>query len=407
MDEKILKPFAELVLKFGVNLQKGQRVEISCPVEKYDVARVFISTAYEMGAKYARVRWNDEKVDANTYLNADEEELVNLPKWLVMSKNELVDKNFCYVAIAAEDPYAFSAVPAQKLAKICKARSKALKAFSDVVMANGIRWCVASVPTYEWAKTVFPNEENPEQKLFEEIAKTMRLDCANPAIEWENHIKNLVRHAEFLTAQDFEYLHFSNALGTDLKVGLADNHVWLSALEKAKDEIDFIANMPTEEVFTAPHRLKVDGTVYSAMPLVYNGQVIDGFSINFRKGKIVGFAAKKGYSTLKELIETDAGTFRLGEVALIGKNSPIAKSGILFYNTLFDENASCHLAIGKAYPTTIENGDKLSAKELKALGANDSVEHVDFMIGTPDLEVYGIKKNGEKVQIFSNGDWTV
>ena len=407
MDSKSIKQFAKLILKFGVNLQNGQCFELSCPVTEYKVARIFIDTAYEMGAKYARVRWNDEKIDASTYLNADEIELINVPKWFVLSKNELVEKNFCYVAISAEDPYAFKGVPEDKIARIAKARSKALKKFSDTVMANGIRWCVVSVPTLQWAKSVFPNSKKPEKDLWQEIFKTMRLDCDNPEQQWQEHVDKLIRHANQLNDFNFDYLHFANSLGTDLKIGLADNHVWLSALEKAKDGVNFIANMPTEEVFTAPHRLKADGKLYSAMPLVYNGNIIDKFSLTFKEGKIVDYSAEKGYSTLKGLIETDNGTLRLGEVALIGKNSPIAKSGILFYNTLFDENASCHLAIGKAYPTTIKNGSSLSTAELKDLGANDSVEHVDFMIGTDDLIVTGITKDGKKIPVFTDGDWVI
>lgn len=407
MDKLELKKFASLILKFGVNLQKGQCVEIACPVQKYEVAEIFVKTAYEMGAKYARVRWGDESVDAVTYQNADEKMLTDIPKWFVLSKEELVEKNFCYVAIAADDPNAFKDVASDKLSRIATARSKALKRFSDVVMANGIRWCVVSVPTLEWADAVFPNSENAEEKLWEEIKKTMRLDAPSPEKAWEEHVNTLIARAEFLNEQNFEYLHFKNGVGTDLKVGLADNHIWISALEKAKDGIEFIANMPTEEVFTSPHRLKTDGTLVSALPLSVNGNIVDEFTITFKKGKIVNYTAKRGYDILKELINTDKGTFRLGEVALIGKSSPIAKSGVLFYNTLFDENASCHLAIGKAYPTTVKNGDTLSKDELKKLGLNDSIEHVDFMIGTPDLTVTGIRPTGEEIPVFIDGDWVI
>ena len=195
--------------------------------------------------------------------------------------------------------------------------------------------------------------------------------------------------------------------GTDIKVGLCDNHKWLSAKEVAKDGVPFIANLPTEEVFTAPHRLRVDGTLKSALPLCENGQIIDGFSLTFKNGKVVDFSAQKGYETLKQILQTDQGTLRLGEVALIGKNSPIAKSKILYYNTLFDENASCHLAIGKGYPTTVIGGEKLSKSELKSLGLNDSSEHIDFMIGTDDLSVTGVTDNGEEFTLFTNGEWTI
>ena len=296
-------------------------------------------------------------------------------------------------------------MPSDKIAMAVRARSKALKKFSDCVMSNGIRWCVVSVPTEQWAKQVFPNSKNPVNDLSIAIEQAMRLDNADPVKEWEGHLSTMQAHADKLNKLDFEYLVFENANGTNLKVGLADGHKWLSAKELAKDGLDFVANMPTEEVFTAPHRLKVDGVLRSALPLSYNGQIIDNFTIEFKRGKIVSFSAEKGYETLKELIETDKGTHYLGEVALIGKNSPIAKSGILFFNTLFDENASCHLAIGKAYPTTLKDGEALSKKELAARGANNSVEHVDFMIGTPDLRVTGVTKSGEKIAVFIDGEW--
>ena len=219
------------------------------------------------------------------------------------------------------------------------------------------------------------------------------LDSENPVEEWQKHISTLQRRANYLNENNFEYLYFCNSLGTDIKVGLAKNH--------------FVANIPTEEIFTAPHKDKINGVVYSALPLSLDGKIVDEFSLTFKDGKVVDFSAKTGYDTLKELIATDEGTLSLGEVALIGKNSPIAKSGILFYNTLFDENASCHLALGKGYPTTIKGGESLTTDQLKELGVNDSVEHIDFMIGTPDLQVYGIKPNGEKVTLFVDGEWII
>lgn len=407
MQGKILKKFAETVLSVGVNLQEDQGLEIICPVEKSEVAVALAKTAYEMKAKIVNVRWECEQVDKLNFLNASVKTLTDIPKWFVESKNYLVEKGFCYVAIAAENPSAFKDVPPEKLAESAKARGKALKKFFSQVMSNGIRWCVVSVPTSEWAKQVFPNEKDPENKLCEEIVKTMRLDAKYPVREWENHIEKLETRAKFLNDNDFAALHFSSGAGTDFTVGLCDGHKWLSAQEKAKDGLPFVANMPTEEVFTAPHRLKADGIVKSAMPLCYSGQIIDGFTLTFKKGKVVNFSAEKGYDVLKNLINTDNGTRRLGEVALIGKNSPIAKSGILFYNTLFDENASCHIALGKGYPTTITNGGNMTKKELTDRGLNDSIEHVDFMIGTKDLNVEGIKKDGTHVQIFENGEWVI
>ena len=407
MQEKLLKKFAETVLSVGVNLQEDQGLEIVCPVEKSEVAVALATVAYEMKAKIVHVRWECENIDKLNFLNASLKTLTDIPKWFVESKNYLVEKGFCYVAIAAENPSAFKDVPPQKLAASAKARGKALKKFFSQVMSNGIRWCVVSVPTYEWAKQVFPNAKDPEDKLCAEIVKSMRLDLKDPIREWEKHIKQLEYRAEFLNDNDFSALHFKSGAGTDFTVGLSNGHKWLSAQEKAKDGLPFVANMPTEEVFTAPHRLKADGIVKSAMPLCYSGQIIDGFTLVFKKGKVVDFSAEKGYEVLKNLIDTDKGTRRLGEVALIGKNSPIAKSGILFYNTLFDENASCHIALGKGYPTTISNGENMTKKELSARGLNDSIEHVDFMIGTKDLKVEGIKKDGTHVPIFKDGEWVI
>lgn len=404
---KKLYDFAELVLGVGVNLQKGQGLEIVCPVEKSEVAVAFSEKAYEMGARIVNVRWSCEKTDRVNYLYAEEEALTDIPKWFVDSKNYLVKKGFCYVAIDAEDPSAFKDVPSEKLAAVSKKKSKLLKAFSDEVMSNGIRWCVVSVPTESWAKKIFPAAADPVEELSFAIEKTMRLDEKNPLEAWQKHIDTLNRRAEFMNAKNFEYLHYTSANGTDLMLGLAENHVWVSSQEKAKDGVPFVANMPTEEIFTAPHKDKINGVVKSALPLSYNGQIIENFSFTFKKGKVIDFSAEKGYDVLKKLLETDAGTLSLGEAALIGKNSPIAKSGILFLNTLFDENASCHLALGKGYPTTVKGGAEMTVKELKKLGVNDSVEHVDFMIGSPDLSVTGIGYDKSETPLFVDGEWVI
>lgn len=406
-DKNLLKNYARLVYKVGVNLQNGQGLEIACPVELYKIAEIFTETAYESGAGIVNVRWIDQKTDKLKYLHADFDLLQKIPKWQVSSKEYLLDNDFCYVAIDADDPNAFSSVPSQRLGAYVKAKSKAFKKFSDGVMANAIRWCVVSVPSKNWAKLVFPKEKNPEKRLFSEIVKTMRLDTPDPVAEWEKHVQTLEKRATYLNDKRFYALRFKSGNGTDLTVGLCDDHVWLSAREKARDGVYFVANMPTEEVFTAPHNKRINGVVKSALPLCYNGNKIEDFTLTFKDGKIIDFTAEKGYSTLKELIATDDGTLSLGEVALIGKNSPIAKSGILFYNTLFDENASCHLAIGKSYPTNVRNGENLTDGQLEQKGANDSHEHVDFMIGTKDLSVTGIACDGQETVIFSDGEWAI
>ncbi len=407
LKNEILVDYAKLVLKVGVNLQAGQALEIACPVEKYQVAEIFAEQAYQMGAGLVRIRWENQNIDKLSYQFAKEETLCDIPKWLVDCRNSLVEKGFCYVAISADDPSKFKDIPAEKLGAVAKARAKALKKFSDAVMANKIRWCVVSVPTLSWAKQVFPTAKDPEKELAVQLERAMRLDQPNPIEAWQKHIERLEKRAEFLNYSRFEYIKFENAKGTNLKVGLADDHVWISAREKAQDGVHFVANMPTEELFTAPHRLKVDGVLKSALPLCENGQIIDDFTLTFKDGEIIDYSATIGYQTLKQLIETDPGTKRLGEIALIGKNSPIAKSGVLFYNTLFDENASCHLAIGKGYPTTIKDGEKLDVAQLKQMGLNDATDHFDFMIGTADLKVTGIKKDGSEVHLFIDGEWVI
>ena len=399
--------YADLAVKIGVNLQKGQRLEIVCPTEREDFALILAETAYKNGAKTVRINWENQKAERLDFTYAKKEDLCQIPKWLIEQKNALVEDNACYIYVDAEDPNAFLGLDEEKISDYITAKAKALKTYKDAVMSNGIRWCVISVPSKIWADTVFNGEENSFEKLENAIAKCMRLETENYFDEWQNHIEKLSARAEFLNEKDFEYLHFESSNGTNLTVGLADGHIWTSAMEKAKDGVNFIANMPTEEIFTSPHRLKVDGIVKNALPLALNGNIVDGFTIKFSKGEVVDFSAEKGYETLKRLIETDDGTKRIGEVALIGKNSPISKTGVLFYNTLFDENASCHLALGKAYPTTVKNGDKMSDKELLSAGLNDSVEHIDFMFGTEDLTVTGINKNGENTLLFTNGEWCI
>lgn len=406
-DKQTLYNYSTLVLKFGVNLQKGQGLEIACPVDCADVARTLKKRAYELGASIVRIRWDDDISKKIDYEFADTNALLDIPKWFVDSKNDLVKRDFCYIAVDAEDPFLFKGISAQKLAVVAQKRAKLLKEFSNNVMKNQIRWCVASVPTSAWAKQVFPQSQDAEKELTTAIENCMRLNLPDPEKAWQEHIDRLNSRAEFLNKMNFSHLHFVSKHGTDFTVGLADNHEWLSARERAQDGVYFVANMPTEEVFTAPHRLKAEGIVKSALPLSYNGQIVDNFSLTFKKGKVVDFSAQVGYETLAHLLETDSGITRLGEVALIGKSSPIAQSKILFYNTLFDENASCHLALGKAYPTTIKNGGEMSKDQLKKLGANYSVEHVDFMIGTDDLTVTGITYDNKKTVLFKDGDWII
>jgi aminopeptidase len=274
-------------------------------------------------------------------------------------------------------------------------------------MSNKNVWCVASIPTKPWAKKVFPDlsEEEAVEKLWENIFKTVRVDMEYPVAAWDEHKSNLKKSMEFLNNSKFKFLHYKNSLGTDLRIELPKDHIWLGGSDLTPEGVEFIANMPTEEVFTLPKKNGVNGVVWSSMPINRNGNIIDKFSLTFKEGRIVDFSAEEGYDVLKTLVETDEGSRYLGEVALVPYASPISKLGILFYNTLFDENASCHLAIGEAYPVCIKNGENMSKEELKKAEVNDSSVHVDFMIGTKDLEITGIAESGQEIPVFKDGNF--
>ena len=309
----------------------------------------------------------------------------------------------------AEDPNVLKGCDPDKVAAAELARLKADKDRRKATMSNYLRWTIVSIPTRAWASQVFPDVDPDEavDKMWNAIGHIMRLDTPNPTEAWRKHISTLHRRADFLNKHNFEYVHMTNKCGTDLTVGLATEHVWIAAEEEGQDGVPFTANMPTEEIFTAPHNRKINGTVVNALPLVNNGNVIDNFAITFKDGKVVDYKAEIGYEALKGILSADEGVLSLGEIALIGKNSPIAESGTLFFNTLFDENASCHLALGASYPTTVKDGNALTPKQLKERGMNSSLQHVDFMVGTKDMDIDGIDHDGNIVPLFRNGEWVI
>ncbi len=406
LNQDKLAKFAELSLKIGVNLQPNQEVYIRSQIECAEFARTIAETAYKLGAKKVYIDYSDEKMTRIMYDYETPETLKEIPSWLVDIRNKAVDKKMAVISIASENPSMFAGVAPEKIKAYNVALKQSYKYFYDCMMGNGFRWLVISVPTTAWAEKVFPNDENAVDKLWDAIGNTMRLDYQDPTKEWKKHIETLNRRAEFLNKNNFDYIHMTSKNGTDLKVGLSIGHIWTAAQEEAQDGIPFTANMPTEEIFTAPHKYKVNGIVHNALPLVNKGNIIDDFSITFKDGRIVDYTAKVGLDALKNIIETDEGSHYLGEIALIGKNSPIAKSGIMFYNTLFDENASCHLAFGKGYPTTVKNGNDLNVLELDKIGVNDSIEHCDFMVGTKDMNIVGVSGDKE-VTLFVDGEWVI
>jgi aminopeptidase len=402
----MLEKYARLVVRTGVNLQKGQLLVLNSPIECAPFTRLLAEEAYREGAGDVIINWKDEIFSRIRFLHAPEKVFEDFPQWQKDFYLSYMREGAAFVSIAASDPELLKDVNPIRVAKAQKASNAALKEYRAALMNNKNVWCVVSIPTEAWARRVFPQitPEEAVEKLWQAILQAVRADVQDPVAAWEKHKHDLKRTTDFLNRHKFKFLHYKNSLGTDLRVELPQKHQWLGGSEHSAGGVEFIANMPTEEVFTLPKKTGVNGTVIASKPLHYNGNLIENFSLSFKDGKIVAFHAEKGYEILKQLIETDEGSHFLGEVALVPHDSPISNSNILFFNTLFDENASCHLAIGKAYPVCLQNGEKISSEEFEDLGVNDSLVHEDFMIGTADLEINGIAPDGTTIPIFKNGN---
>lgn len=398
-----VKKYAEVVLKIGINLQKDQILFIRAPIDAREFVEVLTDIAFDLGAYNVHVKWNDEILNKIILKKAANKALQEVPSWEINASEELLNKKAAFLSIAGGDPDIYKDVPPQKIGIAVKARNNAMKHITKRIMANEVSWCVVAYPTEKWAKKVLGENATKEQ-LLELILKASRI-YEDPIENWKKHVSQLQRVKDFLNKMQFDYLHYEGPT-IDLKVGLPENHIWLSATQTNSDGITFIPNIPTEEIFTAPHREKINGKVRNSLPLVYAGNIIDNFELEFKDGKIVNYKAEKGEDVLKTILETDEGAKFLGEVALVSVDSPIYQMKKIFYNTLFDENAASHFAFGKAYASCIKNGEKMSEEELKAAGLNVSITHVDFMIGNEEIKVTGYK-NGEKTVIMEKGKWVI
>ena len=409
MDKQVLRNYARLLVKVGINIQPNQTLVISSPVDCAEFARLLTEVAYEEGAREVVMQWNDDIISKLRYLHAPDEVFDEFPEWKKQCFMFYGEQGAAFLSISASDPELMKDVNPGRIARAKKVYSIKLKQHHDNLMSNRNVWCVASVPTPSWARKVFPDvpEDQAVVKLWEAIIKSVRADAPDPVEEWDAHKTALRQNTDKLNEMQLQWIHIRNELGTDLKIELPQNHIWMGGSDISKNGVEFIANMPTEEIFTSPARKGVNGKVVSSMPLNYNGSLIEGFSLTFRDGEIVDFSAEKGYDSLRHIIETDEGSRYLGEIALVPYDSPISNLGILFYDTLFDENASCHLAIGKAYPVSIKGGELMTKEQLLNAGINDSLVHVDFMFGTPDLEIDGLTKDGQKVAVFRNGNFAL
>ena len=410
MNAKMLWQYARLVVEVGINVQKGQPIMINCPVDRADFARMLVTAAYDAGAKEVHLNWRDDYCARQRGLKADDSVFDSVHPWEVMKRMELAKEGVGCISVAASDPENMRGVDPDRLRRANMAAGRDLKDFMRIQMSNGIPWCVVSVPIASWAKKVFPelSEDEAMERLWEEIFKAVRITEDGDAVaEWRAHCERIEGFAARMTEYDFAELHYKNSIGTDLTVRMPENHMWLAGGDYCKG-VKFVANMPTEEVFSAPLRTGVEGTLVAAKPLVLNGNVIDGIRFTFREGRIVEIHADKGEETLRAEVELDEGSHYLGEIALVPYDSPISNSGILFYNTLFDENAACHFAFGEAYPACIKGGDDKEVEELKAAGINvESNTHVDFMVGTRDLEIVGTTRDGRKIKVFENGNFAI
>lgn len=405
MNKEILKKYAELIVKVGSNVQAGDEVVIKADVNSQEFVTYIAEAAYKAGAKKVTPLFNSEKIMKLRYLYENEQSLTDVPEWIVKSMEYVVERDAAYIFIESDDPEAFADIAPEKLAAYYKAFRSKLTKFYNATMNNNVRWTIAAYPSEEWAARVFPGDADAYDKLSELIVKAMRLDAPDPVKAWQEHQKLLSSRVEYLNNANFKALRYKNSLGTDFYVELPDNYLFMGGADLCKGRM-FMANMPTEEVYTAPKRSSAQGVLVASMPLSYNGNMVKNFSLTFENGRVVDYKAEQGQEILKTILETDEGAKYLGEIAIVPFDSPIQKINTLFLNTLYDENASCHFALGKAYPC-IKDADKLSEKELKEAGINDSLMHVDFMVGTCDLEITGITKDGKEIKFFKNGNFDI
>lgn len=403
-----LEKYADILIKIGLNVQPGQPVAINAAIDTAEFVRVLVTRAYDAGASTVSVDWHDPLTRRIRLEKESEEALQDVPKWMLQKSLEQCYRNTCFLYLDSANPDLLKGVDPNKIALHSKAVGQALKETDKYFMEDRVTWLVCSMPSKEWAQKMFPDEtaEAAVERLWETIFKTMRMDEADPVQAWAAHLDRLEARANFLNEKHFVKLHYRSRV-TDMTVELADKHFWQAARSVNAQGHSFVANMPTEEVYSLPKRDGVNGKVKSTMPLAYNGVVIEGLELTFENGRIVDYSAESGYETLKGLIETDEGSHYLGEIALVPVDSPISNLNTLFYNTLFDENASCHIAIGEAYPTCLVGGKEMNEEELKANGANDSLKHVDFMIGSADLDIDGYLADGTVVPVFRAGNWAI
>lgn len=401
-----LSKYAELAVKVGVNIQKDQYLYIAASTDAVDFVRLVTKIAYEEGAKQVFVDFSDDQVGRFRYQLAPEDSFDFFPPWKVQEREWLAEQGAAFMSIVSQDPDLLKGIDPKRIAAFQKAAGTALNKYRQYVQSDKISWTVIAAPSKGWASKVFPELPEEEQMgaLWDAIFKATRANLENPVQAWTEHNDALHEKVDYLNKKKYAKLHYT-APGTDLTIDLPQGHLWCGAGSINERGDEFMANLPTEEVFTVPHKDGVNGYVSSTKPLSYGGNIIDDFKITFEKGRIVKVEAKQGEEVLKNLVATDEGSHYLGEVALVPHDSPISNSGLLFFNTLFDENASNHLAIGSAYAFCLEGGKTMSPEELMENGLNQSITHVDFMVGSAEMNIDGITEDGQREPVFRKGNW--
>ena len=401
-----LEKYARLIVETGVSVKKDHTVVLQINVDQAPLARLITKEAYQSGAAEVIVQWTDDVIQKEFLSHAANDRLEQIPQYKIDQTDDWVAKGASRISVVSSDPEAFAGIDSDRVATFQAASGKALLNLRKATQANKVSWTVVAAAGKQWAAKVFPDlpEEEQVDALWDQIFKTTRVYEEDPILAWEKHDETLAQKAAELNKEQFSALHYT-APGTDIIIGLPKNHLWEGAGSYNARGEKFMANMPTEEVFTAPDYRRINGYISSTKPLSYAGTTISGMTFTFKDGKVIDFSAEQGQDVLAKLLDTDEGARSLGEVALVPDPSPISQSGIIFYNTLFDENASNHLALGAAYAFSVEGGTEMTDEELAEAGLNRSQTHVDFMVGSDKMNIDGIREDGSTVPVFRNGNW--
>jgi aminopeptidase len=411
--ESRLQSYGELAVRVGLNLRAGQRLLVIGPLasggaslEAAPLVRQIVTSAYKAGASLVEVIWGDEPLQLVRFQHAPRDSFDQFSAWLPKALFEHAEAGHAILSVYANDPDQLKDQPIELVGAVQQAVSRGVRPFRDLISRNQTNWTVVAAAGSGWAARVFPHLPKEQQvpRLWDAIGALCRLDRPDPVAAWEAHLKALALRRDYLNNKRYSALKYAGP-GTDLTIGLPDGHLWVSGRSESRSGIAFAPNLPTEEVFTMPRADKVDGVVRSTKPLSYGGTVIENFELKFSGGRAVGVAAERGQAVLQQLVDTDPGAARLGELALVPHSSPVAQSGLLFYNTLFDENAASHVAFGSAYKFTLSGGEHMGDEDFERAGGNRSAVHVDFMIGSPELDVDGVLPTGAAEPLMRKGEW--